>query len=360
MRIAIFISGDNTQGVNSPSAGEGRYGWCWAQALAHYGHQVDCIGENPWVPPSWGDSQPIRDITLSNHIDTNKLYDLAIYLPWEHQRNGRGWEKCYTNPLKAKWYLHVQFGWSQSIATDHDCYNRNHALVYPYTWGAHQFPTDKTENPFKTFALPYPLYKSFPEDNLSERKDILWATKDVFHNDWPRNHHVPRIGSYTLKAIKRLSEKHKFNLYCISGHYFDPEKSWAAKEYDVPALLESIPNVSISKTLVHRDKLINLMEKCRLNTVVSGLCGSFLESIPQGALPLAYTGHLWQDAFAKEGLLLNTYDATEDDIYNVIEKLYEDDVLYRQVLADSRAAIKDHSYEASYSYFETIVKELGL
>lgn len=357
MQIAVFISGDTTEGINSPSAGEGRAGWGWADMLASFGHQVDCIGDNPWSPPSWGKSTPIWGINLTKNIYPDKVYDLVIYLPWEHARNGKGWEPCYTNPIRSKWYLHVQFGWAGSVA-DHICHTKNHALVYPYTFGGEQF--HQPGNPFKTFPLPIPLYKSFPEDNLSNRKDILWATKDVFHNDWARGHHVPRIGFNTLKAIKRLSEKHNFNLYCISTNYFDPAKSWSAAEYNIPGLLASIPNVQTFQGLVPRNQLIDLMNRCRLNTIVSGLCGSFLESIPTGCLPLAYDGHLWKSAFEKQGLLLNTYEATEDQIYNVIEKLYTNDELWRTVLSDARSCIKDHSYEASYGYFQNICKELNI
>ncbi len=162
MKIACFLSGGATNGLDSPTAGEGRWGQNLAKMLAQRGHEVDCIAGSPFDPMTWGNSTPVPNVSLYRQINPNKMYDIALYFPWEHERiPGSGkWEPCTISPLKSKWYVHCQFGWAQSVADDHTCYNNNHVLVYPSIQDGAQFPPKGPDNPFRTYAFPIPMYEN--------------------------------------------------------------------------------------------------------------------------------------------------------------------------------------------------------
>lgn len=359
MKVAIFLSGSINNGLESATPGEGRWGQNLARMLAENGHEVDCIAGHYWDRPGWGTTPPLANVTFDFTPNTTKQYDLALYCPWEHQYNGPKWEGCLTNPLKAKWYVHCTFSWGDSIKNDHTCYNNNHVLAYPYIQENHQFPITKEANPYPTFALPLPIYREFAPINLEKRKNILWSTKDVFHNDWPEGHHVPRIGLATMQAIKRLRQKHDFSVNFLSTRFFNPSASKHAAQMGIPDLVKSIPGAALHD-LVPRDTLMGWMSECRITAVVSGLLGSFGESIASGAAPLCYSGHIHRDAARKAGILLDVFYATDAEIFDAMERLYEDDAFYTQYMNDCREEMRYYSYAASYKYFEAMTKELGL
>lgn len=361
MKVAVFVSGSLKNGLDSATPGEGRWGQNLSRMLAENGHEVDCISGHFWDQPQWGNSPPIPNVTLGWFPNKDKEYDIALYVPWEHQYPGhdKGWHKCTTIPLKSKWYVHCTFSWGKSIADDHTCYNNNHVLAYPYIQENNQFPTDKKDNPYPTFALPLPIYKEYLPINLEKRKNIMWSTKDVFHNDWEVGHYVPRIGHATLNAIKKLRKKHEFETHFLSTRFFHTDASKHARQYDVQRLVSSIPGASCHD-LVPKDTLMNWMGSSRITTIVSGLLGSFGESIASGSAPLCYTGHIYRDAADKSGIKLDVRDATEDQIYHAMERLYEDDAFYLQYINDCRHELRYYSYAESYRYFQLMVKELGL
>jgi hypothetical protein len=361
MEIAVFLSGAITSGLDSPTAGEGRWGQNLSRMLSMYGHNVDCFSDPGQGHPSWGRTVPIPNVALSAFHRTNKQYDIVLYMPWEHQYN-RGWqyphEPCLTMPLKAKWYAHFTFSWAASIPGDHTCYNNNHVLAYPYIQEAHQFPPYGDENPYRVYPLPIPIYTELSTIAIEKRKDLLWSTKDVFHPDWGSvEHHVPAIGMRTLRAIKRLSEKYTFNTHFLSTTYFHSVASSVAKSLGVEDFVRTIPNARFYDLIPRRD-LLEIMGGCRLTTIVSGLLGSFGDSIASGSIPLCYNGHIYRAAALKHGLVLDTFHAKEEDIYSCMERLYTDDALFLEVLKDYREEMRYYSYKASYEYFRTMVKDL--
>src|SRR3990167_2278216 len=360
MRIAVFVSGCLKQGLDTALPGESRFGQQLSRMLGEAGHEVDAISGTHYDRPSWGNATVVPNV---NHVYTFRRdveYDLALYSPWEHQFNDpKVWEPCTTNLIDARHHLHITFGWGDSIGSTHTCYNNNHHLAFPYVQDAKDFPTDKLKNPYKTFPLPMPIYKELAPINLPLRKNILWSTKDVFNPEWPEGHHVLRIGAATLRAISKLRKKHDFITTFLSTRFFDPMLSRWAKHYDVMGLVKSIPD-GRCHALLPRDVLMNIMSTSRITTIVSGLLGSFGESIASGSVPLCYMGHLYRDAADKHGIKLHTFDATEEEIYNCIERLYEDNDFYLSVLADYREELRYYSFAKSYEYFEAMCRELGL
>lgn len=372
MDIAIFIGGSIKNGLDSATPGEGRWAQNLAKMLAEHGHNIDAIANVVWDPPSWGNTTPLPNVNLSPYVNTKKEYDLALYVPWEYQmyenESYSPWRPCHEIPLKAKYYVHCTFSWGISIRDDHICYNKNHVLAYPYMQENHQFPVDKEENPYPTFALPLPLYKDIAPINLNDRKNILWSTKDVFHPDWGKDaehpkgntdHHCPRIGVATLKAIKRLAQEFNFDTHFLSTRYFHPAMSSIAERLGVLDLAKSIPNAHFHDLLPQKE-LRDIMQRTRITAVVSGLLGSFGESIVMGAVPLCYSGHLQRAAADKHGIKLPVFDATEDQIYDCMKKLYTNDDFYMEVIKDYRHEMRHYSYDKAYKYFELMVKELDV
>lgn len=362
MDICIFLSGSITNGLDSPTAGEGRWGQNLAKMLALKGHHVDCVAAARHTsPPIWGNATPLDNVTLNYKIP-NKMYDVALYIPWEHQYNNQNapFEPCLTLPLRSKWFVHCTFSWGQSIVDDHTCYNNNHVLAYPYMQENAQFPPTSEEQPYRIFPLPIPIYTELPEVNIERRKDVIWSTKDVFHPDWGSvDHHVPRIGLATLKSIKRLSEQFEFDTHFLSTHYFNPANSWISEQLKVENLAHSIPN-SYFYDLIPRERLMGIMSKVRITAIVSGLLGSFADSICQGAVPMCYSGHLYRESADKHGLKLPVFDATEEEIYDCMYRLYTDDDFYTEVIKDYRNELRYHSFDGAYKYFMDMVNELGI
>ncbi len=361
MDICVFLSGSIENGLDSPTAGEGRWGQNLAKMLAARGHRVDCVAKaKHYLPPTWGSSTPVPNVNLNFSINPNKQYDIALYVPWEHQYNNPNapHEPCVTIPLRSRWYVHCTFSWAQSIIDDHTCYNNRHVLAYPYIQDAGQFPETSEEQSYRIYPLPIPIFESVNPINIEDRKNILWSTKDVFHPDWGDvNHHVPRIGLATLKSIKRLAEEFDFETNFLSTRYFNPNASWIAKELNVPEIAQSIPNSHFHE-LIPRDDLMNMMSNTRITAVVSGLLGSFADSICSGAVPMCYSGHLHRGSAQKHGIKLNVFDATEEEIYECMRKLYVDDDFYSAVIKDYREELKYHSFENAYQYFIDMANDL--
>ena len=127
----------------------------------------------------------------------------------------------------------------------------------------------------------------------------------------------------------------------------------------MPALVNSIPNAYVHN-LIPQNQLFDIMRTSRITTIVSGLLGSFGESIAMGSVPLCYWGHIYRDSADKYGLKLDTFNATEEDIYSCIERLYCDDKLYSKVIEDYRYELRHYSYDAVYEYFKDMVNQLGI
>ncbi len=202
MKVAVFISGFLTCGLESPTNGEGRWGIQLAKMLASKGHEVDCISN---IYSTLGGVAPPPNINVYSDIPPNSVYDIAIYMPWEHVVGYPPYGPCTDVPIKSEWYVHCTFGWGDSIATDHTCYNNNHVLAFPYIQHGNQFPTNKANNPYHTFPLPIPIYDKLSPLNLKNRRFMTWPSKAVFHPEWPADHYIMDMGINVLKAMNKIA-----------------------------------------------------------------------------------------------------------------------------------------------------------
>jgi len=363
MEAVVFIGGSIKEGFSSPTSGESRWAQNLAKMLAERGHNVDVVANAVWDPPSWGATTPLSNVRLLSLIDSEKEYDIAIYVPWEYQvyENNQytPWRPCHEVPLKAKWYIHCTFSWTHSLV-DKRCWQDNHILAYPYIQEDNQFKSNVDINPFKTFPLPYPIFDSFDDVDLENKKDILWACKDVFHPGWEgKGEHVPRIGMDILHNIKKLSEEFDFNFNVLSIRFFDPKLSSIAAKHKPLEFIKTIPNTTLHE-LIPKNKLLDILRRSRLNVIVSGLFGSFGESITTGCAPLCYRGHIYRAAAEECDIKLDDVGVSREELFEVMYKLYTDDDFYMKYILACRREMRYYSFDESYKYFVKMSEELGL
>lgn len=361
MKILVFVSGYIKHGLCSPTSGEGSWGLGLAEMLAEHGHQIDCIANAPCDPPSWGDTTPVPNINFYPVFDPNKDYDLVLYTPWENMAVGdRGsYGACTTLPIKAKWFAHCTYSWSPSI-NNRECAKGNHVLCYAFVQDGNSFPPTGPDNWFRTFALPKPVYKELAPLNLGKRDVIFWTCKGVFHPDWPKDHYLPEMGVRALKALKRISDEcGNPPIYFLDGDYF--RNSATSKRLGVMDIVSQIPNAQLINTWLPKNEFLGLLSRTRVSVIIAGLAGGNYECIAMGATPLCFTGHLYRKPAERFGLKLDTYQATEDEIYNCIKKLYTDDAFNTEVIAAYQQEMSCYKHDTVYyNYFVPMVKSLGL
>lgn len=352
MDIAVFISGHLTRGLETPGNGEGRWGIQLARMLALKGHKIDCISNHY---SSLGGVKPPDNINVYTGIP-EKQYDIAIYVPWEHVVGRPPYGPCTDIPIKAEWYIHCSFGWGRSIPDNHTCYNNKHVLAFPYIQHGLEFPKHGPENPFMTFPLPIPIYDQFKPINIENRNLMAWTSKEVFHPYRSSDDFVMQLGIKVLKSMSLIAHEYGLGTVFVGSEYLLSHPSKYASDMGALHIASELPHVITG--LLPRDHLFRLFEQTRITALVGGLLGSFGESIACGAVPITYDGYIHVEAAKKAGIFLDQRTCSQDDIYQVMKKLMNND-FYISTLNLFREELKYYSYDYSYSYFTDMVDKLG-
>jgi hypothetical protein len=359
MKVVVFVGGSIVNGFESAASGESRWAQNLGKMLAQRGHVVDIVANDFYNPPSWGHTSPMPNVNLLSVPNSNIFYDIALYVPWEHQFNGLRWKTCRSIPVNAKYYVHCTFSWTHSLPNQ-DCWKYNHILAYPFKQEDSQFIENQSKNPFPTFFLPYPIFEELVDVKIENRKDIIWTCKDVYHSGWDKNgEHVPRIGTDILRCVKKLSKEFSFNFHLLSTRLFDPSISTMAARYKPLDIVKDIPNVRMHE-LIPKNELQDIFKSTRLNLIVSGLFGSFGESIAMGCAPLCYSGHIYRAAAEECGIKLDSVSVTKNELFDTIYRLYTDDSFYLKYINACRREMSYYHYNEAYKYFLIMAKELGL
>ena len=117
MKIGIYINGSEN-GLDTASAGEGRFAYNLAHMFAIYGNEVIALGSDGTgrTPPKWGSQSPIKNVRLAYFTEMfSNQFDAIVNLPHDINMNG-GWVKCTDAPqMNAKNVCHNSFSWSHHV-----------------------------------------------------------------------------------------------------------------------------------------------------------------------------------------------------------------------------------------------------
>lgn len=356
MKILVYIGG-TTRGLNLAVAGEGRYAMNMADALAHFGHDVACwgCGVSPDAAPGWGHQPPVKNIRMLNHAQAfRENFDVSLYTPWETWDPWGRHILCHDGNIKARLIVHCTFSYNEQIdastAERCPCWSlgdESHIVVkaYPkiYDW--------KTK--FNVRLLPFPFYKDFSDLTLEERKNILWTCKGVFVDEWLEEKYFHKPAVKFLSIIKRISDERKVGSTFIFGSSFHSglsERLGAAKIFD------GIDNKTVFPDTIDRDVLLWFAKRARFAPIFRGWFGACFDLIGSGTVPIFHTGH----GIEFDNLPTDTHiseEMSEEDIYCIINRLYDDDVFYVDQIEKYREATKILTYDSFYDHFKNIISE---
>lgn len=353
MKILIFI-GSTVTGVDNQAGSEQRYLFGIAEMLAHYGHEVDCVGSDDSGndKPKWGDTVPIPGITLKHmsSIDrTKETYDLAIVS--ENIVHWRSPGKAHQTPCTefdniAPVIGHTLFGWA---GTGLPCAmkentGKKHWVIQPWE-PPHRQPND--------VIVYYPVFKELAPADLSHRDSIIIAAKDPFIDEWPEDK-IFHFGALSaMRAMKQLSDKRKVR------SVFVPSRSYAsakrAERLGATKIFNEISYKQTYETLVRRSVIETEMKRSRVSIMLHGYFSSAFIAPAMGAVPIYFTNDTGTCWHPKQKLL--DMSKSDDEIYLGLERFFTDDEFYLTQLNESRENIKRFSWASAYESFLKFMKE---
>jgi len=349
MKVLVYIGGTN-DGFWNAAGSEQRYLMGLAEMLAHYGHDVYCAGSegSGEKPPSWGNHKPTPNVSMIHlsQLPNKKDFDLAIvsenFVHW--RQNGQPIQTpCSYFDGIAKVVAHTLFGWAGrglDCATKRDP-TTMHRVFLP--WEPDGYRTADT-------VVYYPVYKEFSNIPASVRDTIVWACKDVFVDEWPTDKAFHFGGAKVMRAIKRLEDNHGIKSVFINAECFETAR---AKRFGVQDIFTSLKKKEPYRGLAPRDVLEKAFSRARVSTVLHGYFSSAFIAPALGAIPLHFkddSGTVWNPT----GRLMDI-NASDEDFYSALEKVYVDDDYYNNLLEWSRKVVE--KYENFYT--EIICTEIS-
>lgn len=277
------------------------------------------------------------------------------------------WERCQFG--KARAHIHFSFSGANAGALQfpESCINTgtcNFACPYLET---HQETIRWTE--FQPNVNPIFLPQPYPDDLLPahssihgfERNGIFWGTKDMFHPNFckpecirpdGREQVFVQNGLDTLRALLRLQRRVNFDMTFILAHHLQQ----SPERLGVRELLQQFRNVKFG-TIVAWTTIIDVLSSCKLSVPVGGLWGSTPESMFAKSLPMLYPNNQF---YAGMQILPLVLDATEDSIYDTLERLWFDRDAYTASYNALQEKFKDHRTEGLRKNFAVALQKVGL
>lgn len=345
MKVCIDIPGSITHGMWSPERGESRWAQNIAVALAHMGIDVYCLGVDI---PQWGSCPPVQGIQLvpwnGNYKHTcpdeiRRGVDIYIDSCWYEGKPSADW-------INAKAYWHVHFGFESRLKTTATIKDDRHWIVYPYKVSGQVFLSD--ENPFKerTFFCPCPFWIDQPEVSKFHNKGLLWSGKDCFLNRFLNGgQHLLEDSSLMLDVLTDLSNEYSdIPISFLMAYQLDPrwhETCDALKQYDVVNRLSKIQNKRMYKKLTYGE-VLGLLRTTQVVTPPHW-CGSHLESIATGVVPLIRQGFIYDEGALETNSLLPQKGGDKKQIIDQIKHLMFDEIYYNKCLKAYQEDMKEHS-----------------
>ena len=307
MKISMQAYGpENT--INSYGGLEVRFAVNWAHWLREQGHQVDFFHQS---------------------LGCDNSYDLCFDAPVSEAYPCSKW--------KAKKHVHSYFSPDVSGLKFLDCYRANNATIshptqFSYDAGLTMCPDFKrvfTPIPYPDHLRPTDMQNSF------DRTEILWCNKGNFHPQYGEDHHYYTHGMHTLRALVRLNKKVDFKITFMLA-------SIIVHRPEVAELIRQFKQVEVLNTTPWTN-LVQRMAKCKINTHAGGLTSAIFESVFCETVPLVPNDFGF---FGNESREVNftpsAQVATEDEIYDTMERLWLDEQYYNEKNAIFTEAFEPH------------------
>jgi len=336
MLIHVHCAGSMTEGLDSPSRGEGRWAQNIVKVLAKQGHTIVATGGGL---PSWGSTKKVDNVYLvpeSSPIygfDGHDIFDLSMDPTWWKDKKPM---------VKAKKYLVMK--WSLEDYTRSEPLPDNQYLCYPLNIHTPQFFEDRCVNKDRSFFLPLPLGEKFREPNF-DADGILWTCKDVDREKFMRDNARMMMD----KVLYPLLEKDN-DLFVI----------WLMADMMSNVGLEPKirPDVDLPFCgLIPYYRVRELLSACRLVMAVN-IPGSVLDATSLGVPTLEWeVGGFFNHIGRKHNVLIEK-DATVERIQEVVNKFLYNKDFYCGYVKDIQEELKFNTNSYSLECFNNIVKKI--
>jgi len=333
-RLAIHVPGFLSRGYYSPERGESRWAQNLVKVLTEHGYIVMMINEeNGWqecirvggmIPANW------------QQCDYQTEFDYMMDTAW-HDRSAE-----INTKIKAKMYMMGFWGYDHQLKGEDALVARN--KNYYYSYPIHSLYTrDETNvemtNKDKKLFMPLPLFRDLPTRSNFNKIEILWAIKEFWRDN--RAEKTRNI----LKAMKRLSDLHPeifFNFF--ASHEFDNKDT----PPDLKELVGSIKNKEMYDEYIPYNLVQDSLSRSKI-LITNGEPSTgpiTLECVARGGVPLIWgDDHHWDF----EGL---PKDATEEQIFELLEKLYTSELFYEKLWTQLQEPLWCHQEHVALSIFE--------
>jgi hypothetical protein len=336
MKIHIHCSGSLTDGLDSPSRGEGRWTQNLARILAKAGHTIVATGGGN---PSWGSTLPVDNVLLvpesasDNHLKSLGPFDLDI--------DPARWEG---KPPRVKATKHLLLKWSLEDYTRSKPLPEDTFLCYPLSIHPEQFFEDRCVNKDKTFFLPLPLGDRQHDPNF-DKTSLLWTCKDIDREKLFRDN-AELVANKVLRPLLQQSSE-------ISVVWLMMD---LLKRSGILAPIRQDRDIQISG-LVPYFRIRELLSDCKV-VVAANIPGSVLDAAMLGVPTLEWeVGGFFNDVGKKYGVLIER-GARAERISKVLNKYINDREFYTNYVKDIQYKLRFNVNDIALSYFDTLVNTI--
>ena len=355
MRVGVYINGTEN-GLDSASAGEGRFAYNLAHMLAVHGHEVLAFGStgSAIAAPSWGPQTPIPGIHMMNYKEMfTQSMDALINLPHDVCIDNV-WTKCSELKLDANVICHNTFSWDSNISNYYTHINKcidtnlRHLITTPYP----KIVTDKIGEKYLRW-LPFPYYKEFSDININNRNQITWACKDVFTDEWPKDMDIHTYGVLALKAIKKVSDTYNLTANFITSRTFSSNR---AQRLGATEVFSQIKSKQLTDYVATFSKCLSYLDRSRATIIMPNYAGSCFNAISSGSISVFANRTPFSKMLCGKDEELFIAD-TESKLLLLLDKIYNDNTFYLELLAIQGKHVMDYSYESSHNQWMKIYQE---
>jgi len=352
MNIFIRISGPITDGLDSPTRGEGRWGFNIARILANDGHKIVMSEDGGCCKWGSGKKHPNIEIIPWNRLDTLSEFEFDAYMT-----------VCFElkpKPIKAKRYLVGVYSLG-SLGEEPliSKVQKNEYILAPGR-SAHIIYRDalykknaEWKDRYKLLCQPYG--KEFGKSKF-DRKTILFTAKDVFHKS---NRHLYEDGMKSLLAAIDACKETGSKLVMTSTAWNHSDHKETIKELRIVERLRELNDVRILPIIPWSD----LMHELSMGSIFIPLqfAGCTPDAIFSGLVPLLRKNPMLlqhpdvdSDSLVKE--MGDSSVQSQDEIKKTLIRLLTDEDFYNHFQRELQKVMIDHLDENVLKQFYDIIE----